>query len=133
MRAACTIKAMHSELELEISSRFSSRNEFLRVETRRVERHFLLILVISAKGYYRNLRKHETRKKLEFLRFLQFLRFSRFSRVRKTAISETCENETLENFGFFSKISKLRKPDISLRKQKVRKNPSFAGPYVLYY
>jgi len=35
-------RVLHSELELEISSWFLSRDEFLRVETRRVERHFFV-------------------------------------------------------------------------------------------
>ncbi len=35
-------RVLHSELELEILSRFSSQDEFLRVETRRVERHFFV-------------------------------------------------------------------------------------------
>jgi hypothetical protein len=38
-------RALHSELVTELSSRFSSRDEFSRVETRRVERHFFVIFV----------------------------------------------------------------------------------------
>jgi hypothetical protein len=55
-------RVLHSELELEISSRFSSRNEFSRVETRRVERHFF--------------RENEKREKTRFSRF-----FRDFSRI----------------------------------------------------
>jgi hypothetical protein len=36
-------RVLHSELELEISSRFSSRNEFSRVKMRRVEHYFFII------------------------------------------------------------------------------------------
>jgi len=36
-------RALHTELELEYSSRDSSRNEFSRVEMRRVECHFFVI------------------------------------------------------------------------------------------
>jgi len=42
-------KSLHSELELEILSRFSSRDEFSRVETRRVERHFFVPTLIFGK------------------------------------------------------------------------------------
>jgi hypothetical protein len=38
-----TIKALHSELLTKLSSRFSSRDEFSRVETGRTERHFFVI------------------------------------------------------------------------------------------
>ena len=41
--------ALHTELELEYSSQDSSRNEFSRVETRRVERHFFVPTLISGK------------------------------------------------------------------------------------
>jgi hypothetical protein len=73
-------RALHSELLSEISSWVSSRNEFLRVETRRVERHFfcenenrektrlpkLAKMKIAKRRDYRNSRKWKSQKNAIF-------------------------------------------------------------------
>jgi hypothetical protein len=70
--------ALHSELLSKISSRVSSRNEFPRVETRQVERHFFIIFGNFGKTLLPKLAK------MNFREFLQFLRdFCEFGNVWK--------------------------------------------------
>jgi len=67
-------RALHSELLTALSSRFSSRNEFSRVEMGQIERHFLLFSEISVKGYYRNSQKQKVRKNVIFCNFFAIFR-----------------------------------------------------------
>jgi hypothetical protein len=72
-------RALHSELLTALLSRFSSRNEFLRVEMGRVERHFLLFSEILVKGYYQNSQKQKVRKNAIFCDFFTIFRYFRVS------------------------------------------------------
>ncbi len=48
-------RALHSELELKISSRVSSRNEFFAISEVQVERHFFVL-----QKYFGNVREFQT-------------------------------------------------------------------------
>ncbi len=127
-------KALHSELLTEVSSRFLSWNEFLRVETGRVERHFFVIFGNFGKRLLPKLAKtkslEKARKKLEKLvptqkKFRNFeservfgLNFTIF--VVKNAqigpkmaifvqISEPFSENFCQNFASFSQFSQVRK------------------------
>ncbi len=80
MTSIVYFRVLHSELELKISSWFSSQDEFSRVETRRVERHFFVTFENFVK------RLIPTCFSCFFGIFLQCF----------AKISETCENK---NFG----------------------------------
>ncbi len=67
-------RALHSELFSELSSRVSSRNEFLRVETRRVVRHFFVTFENFGKRLLLKLAKTKITKKRVFLRFFVKIR-----------------------------------------------------------
>jgi len=99
-------RALHTELELEYLSRDSSRNEFLRVKTRQVERHFFVIFGNLGK---RLVPTHSDPNFRDFRNFFAKIRvsasrnefgrleiFLKYFKIRKMAISETGENE---NFG----------------------------------
>ncbi len=51
-------KALHSELELILSSRFSSRNEFFAISKDRVKRHFLMFFGKFGKKLFRKPQKN---------------------------------------------------------------------------
>ncbi len=82
------VRALHSELLTELSSRFLSRDEFSRVETRQVERNFFDIFVsyffVFSDSSNPNFRK-ETRFFEIFSRFFAKIRVgmsrNEFSRV----------------------------------------------------
>jgi len=106
-------RALHSELLSKISSWVSSRNEFSRVETRRVEHHFFVIfgnfgkrlLPKLAKTNFHDFSQFFCKKSRKIAIFAIFASLETFgkhgnyrniSEVLKTAISETRENK---NFG----------------------------------
>ncbi len=61
------IKALHSELLTEVSSRFLSRNEFSQVETGQVERHFFVIFGNFGKRLLPKLAKTKSSEKAKKL------------------------------------------------------------------
>jgi len=96
--------ALHTELELEYSSQDSSRNEFSRVETRRVERHFFVILGNFSKTLVPTLIFANFLRKLGseqvFASRDEFGRLGHYrniSEIWKKSISETRKNENFRN------------------------------------
>ncbi len=89
-------KALHSELLAELSS----RNEFSRVETRRVESHFFVNFGNFGKTRLPKLAKMKIAKKRNFLRF-----FHEFSRI----FAKNCDFRNFRNFGNVRKARTLPK------------------------
>jgi len=111
-------RALHTELELEYSSQDSSGNEFSRVETRRVERHFFVI--------FGNLGKRLVLT-LIFAIFAIFLRKLGSERVRMSWNESGRVRKARNIFEIFwnSKNGDFR----NSRKRKFRKKSSNSWPY----
>ncbi len=117
-------RALHSEILSKISSRVSSRNEFSRVETRWVERHFFDVFGKFGKKQLPKLAKMKIAKKRIFSWF--FRNFSQKLGLVRVFASRN-------PFGRSSKNSSRLEFSVKLdfrnsRKEKFRQKPSFAGP-----
>ncbi len=68
------VKALHSELLTELSSQFSSRNEFFAISEFRVERHFFVIFGKFGISKFLKFPKFPNIRKNQFPKFPNFFR-----------------------------------------------------------